>query len=154
MRSDGRAARVPGEAARAGASTGGRARAPRPPRSKSPGSDRTVEEYLAGVPAPERGALQALRSTIRSAAPEASEKIQYKMPTYEHQGLLVGFAAFRGHLGFYVMSPAVVAKFAAELKRFDVGKGCIRFRADRPLPTGLVTKIVRARLEENGARSG
>jgi uncharacterized protein YdhG (YjbR/CyaY superfamily) len=112
----------------------------------------TVEEYLLAVPAEERAALRDLRGIIQRAAPAASERIQYGMPTFHHQGLLVGFAAFEGHLGFYTMSPTVVGSFSTELRGFDVGKGCIRFRADRPLPSKLVSMIVRARLAEKARR--
>jgi uncharacterized protein YdhG (YjbR/CyaY superfamily) len=60
----------------------------------------TVDDYLAAVPHGDRAALRELRTVIRSAAPDATEEIRFKMPTYHQQGLLVGFAAFKGHLGF------------------------------------------------------
>ena len=113
---------------------------------------KTVDEYLAKVPTDQRAALQRLRAIIKAAAPKATEYIGYGMPMYQHEGMLVSFAAFRNHLSFFVMSLALVRRFADELAKYDPGKGTIHFQPDKPLPKALVTKLVKARIAENEAR--
>lgn len=112
----------------------------------------TVDQYLATVPHDARAALQGLRETIRAAAPEATEVISYRIPAYKHHGLLVGFAAATEHCTFHVMSTELMRAQAHSLKGYEVGKGSIRFSPDRPLPTALVTRLVKARLAENEKR--
>jgi uncharacterized protein YdhG (YjbR/CyaY superfamily) len=109
----------------------------------------SVAEYLAAVAPEERAVLEEIRAAVRAAAPEATEGIRYKMPVYDLHGPLVGFAAQRNYLGFYVMSAPVVAQFGPELKGLDVGKGCIRFSSRAPLPLPLVRRLVQARVVEN-----
>lgn len=111
----------------------------------------TIDEYLAGVGDDERAALEALRRTIRSAAPDAEECISYQLPAFRQNGVLVGFGASAKHCAFYLMSGTTVAAHAAELAGYDTSKGTIRFTPDRPLPAALVRKLVKARLAENGA---
>lgn len=113
----------------------------------------TVDDYLAAVPEDARVALAKLRKTIRVAAPKATEVISYQIPTFKHQGMLVAFAAFEGHCGFYVLSTKVLDAHAAELKDYELNKASIRFLANKPLPPALVTKLVKARVAENEARS-
>ena len=112
----------------------------------------TVDGYLATLPEDARVALTKLRKTIKAAAPRASEVISYQIPTFKHQGMLVAFAAFEGHCGFYIMSPNVMQDYAGELKEYELNKASIRFPANKPLPIALVTKLVKARIEENEAR--
>jgi len=113
----------------------------------------TVDAYLSGLPAGARSAFGRLRATVRSAAPGAVELIRYGMPVYKLDGrMLVGFAAFAGHLSFYVMSPAVMRAHAVALAPYDTAKGTIRFPAAKPLPAALVRKLVRARVAELGRR--
>ena len=112
----------------------------------------TVDEYLAGVPEDARVALENLRKIIRAAAPDATEVISYQIPAYKHHGLLVGFAAPRNHCTFHVMSTAVMDAHKDELKGYAVGRGSIRFRADKPLPAELLAKLVKARIAENETR--
>jgi uncharacterized protein YdhG (YjbR/CyaY superfamily) len=109
----------------------------------------SVDDYLAAVPEDARAALEKLRKTIKAAAPGATEVISYQIPAYKYHGLLVGFAAFKDHCTFHVMSPGLIRAHAAELKGYDLGKGSIRFPADKPLPAALVTKLVKARIAEN-----
>lgn len=117
-------------------------------KKASPASD--VDSYLAALAEDARAALEKLRKTIRSAAPLASEVISYQIPAYKQHGkLLVSFAAYRDHCGFYVMSPDVMRAHAAELENYDTAKGSIRFSSDKPLPAALVTKLVKARIAEN-----
>ena len=92
-----------------------------------------------------------MRKTIRAAAPEAAEVISYRIPAYKHRGLLVGFAAFKDHCSFHVMSMSVMDAHKDELRAYDTGKGTIRFPPGKPLPAALVKKLVKARIDENEA---
>ena len=64
-------------------------------------TDRSVDEYIAEFPSEVRQILLKLRSVIKQAAPQAKEKISYRIPAYEYNGPLVYFAAYAGHIGFY-----------------------------------------------------
>ena len=112
----------------------------------------TVDDYMAGLSDGSRAVMEKLRMTIKAAAPEATETISYRMPAFKDQGrILVYYAAFKDHYSIFPASEAVLA-LGEELKSHVTGKGTIRFDADRPLPTALVKKIVKVRLEENAAR--
>ena len=121
------------------------------PRKKSARAE-TVDDYLAAVPADARAALTRLRKTVKAAAPNATEVISYRIPMYRHQGPLVSFAAFTDHCSFFIMSPAVTRRHAADLKEYTLGKATIQFPASQPLPATLVTKLVKARIVENETR--
>ncbi len=113
-----------------------------------------VEHYLAALPGESRAALETLRKAIRSAAPLATETISYGMPAFQQDGRsLVAYGAFKHHCSLFPMSTTVIEAYKEELQPFQTGKGTIQFHSDRPLPTGLVEKLVRARIEENAARS-
>jgi len=110
-----------------------------------------VDAFLAKVPADKRAALTRLRKTIKAAAPKAVELINYGVPMFRLDGKnLVSYAAAANHCSFYVQSPATMRAFAAELKDYKQGKGSIQFAADKPLPAALVTRLVKARIAENG----
>jgi uncharacterized protein YdhG (YjbR/CyaY superfamily) len=113
----------------------------------------TVEEYLEALPDKERAVLEKLRAAIRSAAPQAEEVISYRIPLYKHHGHLVGFAAFKNHLSLFVTNSDVPKRFAKELKPFRINHTTIQFTVDKPLPTALVKRIVKARVAENEARA-
>lgn len=117
------------------------------------GGPGSVEEYLAGLPADSRAALEKLRATIRTAAPEATEAISYQMPAFKDHGRgLVAYAAFRDHCSLFPMSGKVIEDHKEVLGPRVTGKGTIQFTVDEPLPAALVKKIVKARLAENAAR--
>ena len=108
-----------------------------------------VDAFLARFPEPTREALEALRSVIAAAAPEAVETIAYGVPAFKYRGRpLVSFGAGKSHCSFYVQSPAVLDEHRAEVAGFDTSKGTIRFSPERPLPPAIVTKLVHARLAE------
>lgn len=112
----------------------------------------SVEEYLAALPQASRTALENLRSTIRAAAPEATETISYQMPAFKDHGrFLVSYAAYKGHCSLFPASGAVMESLGEELKPYFSGKGTLRFKADRPIPAALVKKIVKTRLKEIAA---
>lgn len=112
----------------------------------------TIDEYIATFPYEVQATLEKLRQTIRKAAPDATEKISYQMPTYYFNGNLVHFAAYKKHVGFYPAPSGIVA-FKDELMKYRTSKGAIRFPLDKPLPLALVKKIVTFRVHENLAKA-
>jgi uncharacterized protein YdhG (YjbR/CyaY superfamily) len=113
----------------------------------------TVDDYLAAVRPDARAALMKLRKAIKAAAPTATESISYQVPMFKQDGHpLVSYGAATAHCAFYVQSPGLMRAHSAELKGYELGKGCIQFPPDKPLPAALVTKLVRARLAENEKR--
>jgi uncharacterized protein YdhG (YjbR/CyaY superfamily) len=108
-----------------------------------------IDADLATLPADMRIALEALRGAIRAAAPGAVEAISYGAPAFRYRGHpLVSYRAAKAHCSFFPMNPTVIEAHRDELKAYDTAKGTIRFTPDRPLPEGLVAKIVRARLDD------
>jgi len=113
---------------------------------------KTVDEYLAGVPEPARSTLNKIRAAIRSAVPpEATETISYRIPAFKYNGVLVWFAAFSDHCSLFPTA-AVIEAFKNELKGFSTSKGTIHFPTDKPLPTALVKRLVKARVAQNESR--
>lgn len=110
-------------------------------------SIKNVDEYLAKQPEKNRVALTKLREFVRNLVPKAEEKISYGMPMYKFHGMLVGFAGYKNHLGFYPGS--IVERFADDLKDFKTSKGTIQFTVDKPIPDELLKRIIEAKIEEN-----
>lgn len=109
----------------------------------------TVDEYLSGVPADHRPALDTLRATIRSVAPEAAETISYGMPAFKLNGrFFASYSDFKEHVSLFPASGAVRAALGDELKPYFSGRATLRFRVDRPLPTELIARVVAVLLEE------
>ena len=105
------------------------------------------DDYLAAVTEDKRGALQKLRKAIKAAAPKAEECISYQLPAFRLNGrFLVAYGAGAYHCAFYPGS--VVPALEKALKDYDTSKGTIRFSADKPLPSALVRKLVKLRMEE------
>ncbi len=108
----------------------------------------SVAAYLRAVPPAPRAALQKLRKIVKAAAPGATEGISYGIPMFKHHGMLVGYAAFKNHCSLF-MSTAITTALKQELAPYDTSKGTIRFTPDKPLPTTLVRKLVKARIAQN-----
>lgn len=107
-----------------------------------------VDEYIAMQPPDVRDILEKLRLTIKKAAPKAEEGISYTMPSYKFLGVLVYFGAYKTHIGFYPTGNGIRA-FKKELSAYEGSKGTVRFPIDKPLPLGLISKIVKFRVKEN-----
>jgi uncharacterized protein YdhG (YjbR/CyaY superfamily) len=107
-----------------------------------------INEYIAGFPKNIQEILEKLRTTIKKAAPEAEEVISYGMPAFKLNGLLVFFAAHKNHIGFYP-TPSGIEAFKKELAAYEGVKGSVQFPIEKPLPLGLITKIVKFRAKGN-----
>jgi uncharacterized protein YdhG (YjbR/CyaY superfamily) len=117
------------------------------------GAPATIDEYIAGFPREVQEILQQIRTTIRSAAPDAEETISYQIPTFTLNGrYLIYFAAHSKHVALYP-APMGDAELQAELAAYRSGKGTLKFPLEKPLPLALIARIVELSLEENRAKA-
>jgi uncharacterized protein YdhG (YjbR/CyaY superfamily) len=120
--------------------------------AKGNSGPKNVDEYLAGITEPARSNFNELREAIRSTVPpEAIETISYQIPAFKHNVVLVWFAAFSKHCSLFPTA-AVIEAFQKELKVYTTSKGTIQFPNDKPLPTALVKKLVKARVSQSESK--
>jgi uncharacterized protein YdhG (YjbR/CyaY superfamily) len=112
------------------------------------GEVKSIDEYIGSFPEEVQQKLEEIRALINEIAPKAKERISYQMPAFDQNGIIVYFAAFSNHIGFYPTSSGVTA-FESELGDYKHSKGAIQFPLDKPLPIELIRKIVQYRLKEN-----
>jgi uncharacterized protein YdhG (YjbR/CyaY superfamily) len=112
----------------------------------------TIDEYIAAFPPDVQSILKKIRLTIRKAAPQAQEKISYKMPAFTLDGDLIYFAAFKKHIGVY---PPVRGneQLNKALSRYRGEKGNLKFPLDEPIPYELIARVVKFRLKEHAERA-
>jgi uncharacterized protein YdhG (YjbR/CyaY superfamily) len=114
---------------------------------------KNITEYINAAPKEAQKKLREMRACIREAAPGAEESLKWGKPAFSYQRILVMFAAFKNHIGFYP-TPSAVRAFADDLSGFVTGDNSIRFPLDKPLPLALIREItafrVRESIEEDG----
>jgi uncharacterized protein YdhG (YjbR/CyaY superfamily) len=111
---------------------------------------KTVDEYVARVADPARGALEKLRAIIRSVVPkDATEVISYGIPAFRNKHILVWYGVFSDHCSLFPTA-AVIERFKSQLKTVRISKGTIHLPLDKPLPAALIRKIVKARIRAAG----
>ena len=108
----------------------------------------TIEEYIVEFTPEIQEKLVMLRKVIKEAAPEATEKISWGMPTFVLHGNLIHFAAFKNHIELYP-SPSGIDNFKDDLSEFKSSKGAIQFTYVKEMPYELISKIVKFRVIEN-----
>jgi len=108
----------------------------------------SIDEYILQFPPEIQDILRTLREVVKEAAPEAEEKISYRMPTFYLHGNLVYFAAHKNHIGFYP-TPNGINAFKKQLSEYKGAKGSVQFPLDKPIPYELIREIVRFRVAEN-----
>lgn len=113
---------------------------------------KNIDEYISGFPIETRSKLEEVRKTIRKCASKAEEVISYGMPAYKFNGMLVFFAGYKNHIGFYA-TPTGHSAFKKELSIYKQGKGSVQFPLDKPMPLKLIERIVKYRVKENLVRT-
>ncbi len=111
---------------------------------------KTIGEYISTAPASTVEKLVQLHECIREVAPGAEESLKWSMPAYSYQKILVTWAVFKNHIGFFPM-PSAMAHFEKKLSKFKTGKGSIQFPLDQPLPLPLIRQIIKFRVKESKA---
>lgn len=118
----------------------------------SPATPKNVDEYIAAFSLDVQTILERIRLTIRNVAPDARETISYRIPTFTQHCVLVHFAAFRNHIGFY---PPVSgdARLEKAISPYAGEKGNLRFPLNQPIPYDLIARIVKLRVKQNLAKA-
>jgi uncharacterized protein YdhG (YjbR/CyaY superfamily) len=114
-------------------------------------TSKDIDKFISTYPEDVQEVLNKVRETIREAAPDAQETINYGIPTFTLNGNLVHFSGFKSHIGFYP-TPSGVEKFKKELSKYESAKGSVKFPLDQPIPYELIIKIVKFRVQENLAK--
>lgn len=118
----------------------------------TPQQPKTIDSYIAQFPQEIQALLQKVREAIHKAAPQATEKISYQMPTFYLNGNLVHFAALKNHIGFYP-TPSGIDAFVDELAEYRSTKGAVQFPYGKSIPYSLISKVVKFRVKENLAKA-
>jgi uncharacterized protein YdhG (YjbR/CyaY superfamily) len=114
---------------------------------------KNITEYINAAPKEAQEKLREMRACIREAAPGATESLKWGKPAFSYQRILVMFAAFKHHIGFYP-TPSAVSAFAKDLSEFAAAGASIRFPLDKPLPLPLIRKITAFRVRESVEEDG
>lgn len=109
---------------------------------------KTIEEYIDAAPVELQERLWKLHEAIRTSAPGATEALKWRMPAYSYNKILVAFAVFKNHTGFYPM-PSAIKAFKKDLANYKTAQGSVQFPHDKPLPISLIKKIVKFRVKES-----
>ena len=107
----------------------------------------TIEEYIAAAPLEAQEKLKQMHECIRAAAPGAAEALKWSMPAYSYSRILVTFAVFENHIGFYP-TPSAIKAFAKNLAKYKTAESSVQFPLSKPLPLDLVTRMTKFRVQE------
>lgn len=116
--------------------------------SSSVSKPSNISQYIASFPQPTREKLNELFKIIEDVVPDATQNLKWGMPAFSYKRILVTFAGFKNHIGFYP-APSAIKAFEKELSKYKSAKGSVQFPLDTPLPTGLIKKMIRFRVKES-----
>jgi uncharacterized protein YdhG (YjbR/CyaY superfamily) len=108
---------------------------------------KTVSQYIASYPKDVQKKLREMRGAIKSYAPGAIEGLKWSMPAFSYDRILVTFAGFKNHIGFYP-TPSAITAFKKDLAKYKTARGSVQFPHDKPLPLALIKKITKFRAKE------
>ncbi|HEX7017568.1 MAG TPA: DUF1801 domain-containing protein [Patescibacteria group bacterium] len=116
-----------------------------------------VDEYIADAPQVAQAHLREIRAAVKSAIPQAEEKIGYGKPYYKHHRWVVGYDVYKQHIGFEIWDGQLTSEIRQTLeeKGYKTGSKTFQIRYDQPVPTAIIKKLAQeqAKAEEEKART-
>jgi len=107
-----------------------------------------VDAYIAAAPKQVQTMLKQLRRIIKAAAPQAEERMSYKMPFYYYHGRVAYFAAWKDHVAMYGI-PTTLTKFQKHIQPYLTSKSTLKFPLGKRLPTSLINRLIRTQIKTN-----
>ncbi len=107
-----------------------------------------IDQYISEFPEHTQKLLQQMRTIIKKAAPKSEEVISYGMPAFKSHTILVYFAGYKNHIGFYPTSSGI-RLFKDQFVDYKNSKGAVQFPLDKPLPIKLIKAITTFRVKED-----
>lgn len=107
-----------------------------------------VTEYIKSAPKETQKKLREIRACIKKAAPGATESLKWSLPAFSYKRILVIYGFAKNHIGFYP-TPSTIKAFKKELAKYKHSPGSVQFPLDKPLPLGLIRKMVLFRVKES-----
>lgn len=104
-----------------------------------------VDTYVASIPDASRQHFDTLRQVVRSEIPTAQEVISYGIVGYKpdiKKRAVVFISGWKDHVAVYPIPKN--PELQKDLKPYIKGRGTLWFPLDKPLPTQLIKKVVRA----------
>ena len=112
-------------------------------------SGKSIDDYLATVPAGHRAALKRVRAIARKTYPAAEEGFYYQLPAFRLNGkAFVAFRSSKAHCSLHPLSGTVLPALKSKLAGFAFSKGTIRFTPQKPIPASLLKAILRVRAKQ------
>lgn len=109
----------------------------------------TVEEYLAGFAARERGRIESALATIRKVISDAEERMSYGIIRFEAPGLHpLYIGGWKKHVGIYPV-PITEGELELELVPFRSAKDSLHFPYDAPMPVELIGRVATYIVQQN-----
>jgi uncharacterized protein YdhG (YjbR/CyaY superfamily) len=117
-------------------------------------SKKDIDAYLDNVPEPQKSTLQSLRKILQTVLPNAEQCITYGVPTFKVDGRsIAGFASYKNHCSYFPMSGSTLTTLKDDVAKYVTSRGTLRFDVDRCLPTMLIKKLIKVRIEEEAIKS-
>ena len=108
-----------------------------------------VDGKLDTLPEPQRTLMLKMAATIRELIPGATECISYNLPAFEVEGgVICGIEGYKKHNSYFPFSGSVLTQLSNELASYEMTQGSLHFALDKPLPKGLLKKLIRVRLDQ------
>ena len=107
----------------------------------------SVKKHYVSAPSPHRETMLEMRNRILEVIPDAEEVVSYGMPAFKVEGTVVaGLLANKKHVGYYPFSGGILKLFPEDLAKYSKTMSAIHVPIDKPLPKGLIKKLIKARI--------
>jgi uncharacterized protein YdhG (YjbR/CyaY superfamily) len=112
---------------------------------------KTVNEFIKESAKDARPHLKELQALIQATVKGVEETISYGKPYYKLNGHLVGFDAYKQHIGFEIYEGQLDEEHRSKLeeKGYKTGSKGFQISFDQKVPVAIVKKVVKRQVSVN-----